>query len=232
MPTLAPKRFLAWSYSRLYDHEDCALKARFKHLDKLKEPGGPALERGARIDKLAENYSVGRISTLPEELKLFKQEFALLRKLKRLLNPQQNLALTKLWKQTDWFGADVWVRIKMDVWYDDLKKGVRRVIDYKTGKIRDENQDQLDLYAVGASAVASPAIELIKTELWYLDQGEVREREFTRPQADALRTPWEKRVAPMLADTKFKPNPGNACRWCFFGQTAKREKGGPGLCRF
>ena len=103
----------------------------------------------------------------------------------------------------------------MDCMYDDPKEDdLRLVIDYKTGKIRAEHEQQLDLYAIGAFATAPKNIERVRAELWYLDAGEINEKLFTRADAEKLKKSWTKRAARMLKDRTFKPNPGDACRWC------------------
>lgn len=231
MPTKPIKQFTAWSYSRLNDYEKCPLMAKLKHLDKHKEPGNKAMDRGAMIDKLAEDYSTGVISKLPEELKLFKKEFAELRKIKKLLNVQQNLALDVNWQPTDWFAPNAWLRIKMDVYYDLTKQAIRKIIDYKTGQIRGENQAQLELYAVGGLAYAPKSIETFETELWYLDQGHIEPMVYTRDEASQLKAIWLRKTKKMFADKSFKPTPGDHCRWCWFGQS-KKQAGGPGLCKY
>lgn len=205
--------------------------AKFKHVDKIKEPGNAAMDRGNAIDKLAEKYSTGQLNECPPELELFADDFTELRKIRKLLHAQKDLALDRNWKPTGWFDSNAWLRIKMDLFYDILKKSTRKIIDYKTGKIREEHKDQLELYAVGGLAYAAPSIQTFETELWYLDHQKIVEDTFTREQAEALKPKWEKRVRAMLSDHVFAPKPGNNCRWCFFGQAGK-EKGGPGLCKF
>jgi CRISPR/Cas system-associated exonuclease Cas4 (RecB family) len=231
MPIKAVQQFFAWSYSRWSDYEKCPLSAKLKHLDKIQEPVNDAMLRGGEVDRKATDYVTGKLKKLPEELFRYEEEFKDLLKKKRILQPQQDLALTKLWTPTSWFGKDAWLRIKMDVFYDDLKTNVRKIIDYKTGKIRIEHENQLELYAVGGLAYAAKSIKTFETELWYLDQGHTTPKVFTRAEAESLKPKWEKRVKKMLSDTTFKPNPGSNCTWCYFGQSGKK-KGGPGICRF
>ena len=152
---------------------------------------------------------------MPEELQYFKEEFKSLRKIKKHLQVEQQLGLDKNWQPTEWFGADTWCRIVMDCMYDDLKLDhLRIVIDHKTGKIRAEHEQQLDLYAIGAFATAPKNITEVRAELWYLDQGEINEKIFDRADVEKLKKEWAKRAALMFKDRTFKPNPGDACRFC------------------
>jgi hypothetical protein len=230
------KKFTSWSYSRFSDYAKCALYAYLKHIEKVPEPKGPALTRGSEIDELCTKYASGEIGDCPPELARFKSDFDALRKVRRRLYLQQEIAFTKDWEETDWKDWDhAWVRVKMDCYYEE--KDAIRVVDFKTGRIYPGNEDQLDLYAVAAILKASPKVKRVEAELWYLDQdGEnVICKSYTREEALALREKWSKTVRPMLNDGVFKPTPSEyACKYCFFSQAAKKDprKNGPGLCKF
>lgn len=231
MPIRRAPQFEAWSWSRLGDWEECPLKARLKHLDKIKEPGGPALERGSTIHKEAEGYVRGRLPDLPPSLDRFFEEFAALRARKDVETERQ-LAVNAKWEPCEWFGADAWLRVVIDCTYagaTDSESG-RNVIDYKTGKVRPSNDDQLDLYNL-VEISYYPLVKRVDSHLWYLDQGEVSSRSLLRAEAAALRKRWERRVKPMLADQKFDPKPADGCCWCFYGM-AGTAKGGPGTCKY
>jgi len=222
MPTPPPPKILAWSYSRLADYESCPAKARYKHVDKLKEPSNEAMERGGRIHALAENFVRRRETEVPDELKTFAEEFKHLTTLK-VAEAELEIALRADWSVTTWFSRDAWLRIKVDAFVMDGDKA--RVIDYKTGKRREEHAEQLELYAMGIFLTRS-AIDRVGVELWYLDTGEHTVASFDREQLTGLMAKWQGKASPMLSDTIFAPNPGPACRWCFF----KKENNGP--CEF
>lgn len=231
MPIRAAQRFTAWSYSRLSDYEDCPLKAKLKHLDKVQEPSSPALQRGSDVHELAARYATGKLDVLPPELARFPEEFTDLRRRKDV-EVERQLAVTCAWQPCAWFGHDAWLRIVVDATYAGatFDEPGRVVIDHKTGKVRATNNDQLDLYGL-VMLVYYPGVKRVDSALWYLDQGEIASRSLLRTEADTVRARWERRVAPMLADEAFAPKPGNACRWCWYGQGGK-AKGGPGLCDF
>jgi len=231
MPIKVAPYLSAWSYSRLSDYEECPLKAKCKHLDKIAEPGGEALERGKRIHTLAEQYTMRRLTELPPELANFPEEFGGLRARKDV-ECERQLAVNRNWQPCGWFGADAWLRIVVDVTYAGATPDEpgRVVVDHKTGKIRVENASQLDLYGLVMFAYY-PGIKRVDSALWYLDQGEIVSKSLVPDEAPALRAKWEQRVAPMLADRTFAPTPGNGCRWCFYGQSGKAKRG-PGLCQF
>lgn len=218
-----PKKITSWSYSRFSCYDKCPAKAKYKFIDKLPDPGGPAMERGNLIHKLAEDYTLGKIKKLPPELQRFKDQFTELKKSKPMV--EQTWAFTKHWVKTvynDWNNCAL--RIKADASCLDGEE-VLYVIDHKTGKMYDTNKAQLELTAA-AAPIMFPKIKKIITQLWYLDSGDVVEEEYAAADAPTLRKEWDKRVEPMLSDTRFAPKPSHECRWCPFS----KSKGGP--CKF
>lgn len=216
-------RFAAWSYSRLTTYEECPRRARYVHLEKRPEPKSPAMDRGTEIHKEAELYLKGTVRTLPASLKRFKEGFAYLRKVKA--SAEGELAFDASWRPVSWFAPTVRLRVKIDALAPGAGDGgALLVVDYKTGKVRPANVDQLDLYdAAGLLATGAPAVE---SRLWFLDHGVVEPREPRVTEASslpAMKKKWERRAAPMLADETHAPRPGNYCRWCHF----RKDNGGP-----
>lgn len=226
MPKKPIQQFTAWSFSRVEMWEGCPAKAKYKHLDKMLETPSKAMEKGKADHLLAEKFSLGKIKKLPKELELFDEEFFALVKLKKHLQTEAQLGLDKNWEPCDWFDPNCWVRIVADCMYLDPKSGSLVVIDYKTGKIKEEHKEQLSLYAIGAFAEHSPRVKQCRTELWYLSKGEIVEHTFSATDVPQLKAMWEKRAAKMLKDTSFKPTPGDSCRWCPYSNA----KEGP--CQF
>ena len=220
MPTPVIQQIKAWSFSRWSTYEACPLRAKLKFINKRLEPSGPALERGSAIHKLAEEYTMGRLKRMPKELVSFRDEFKVLKK--SLLRTEQQWAFDEDWDIVDWFDRDAWCRMVVDAVHEDAKTSTMRIIDYKTGKIRDEQMVQLDLYCMGG-LLRNSAIKTVEAEFWYLDQGEVRKVVYTRKDLPKLKKVWIKNTRAMLADKIFAPRPGNACRWCHF----RKDKGGP-----
>lgn len=232
------KKITAWSYSRLRDWETCPLKAKFKHVDKLKEPDSPAMQRGSDIHKLAEEYVKGMLPKLPKELANFKKEFMELRKSRGVLAEEQlafdaNFKLMDL--ETGWFDRNAWCRVKMDL--RCVTEKLMRLIDHKTGKKKDEHRDQLEFYAL-VGFIIEPKIDVVEAELWYLDvagEEKITKEKFLRKDFEKIKQRWLKRVKPMLVDTEFHPKPNPMCRFCHFNASTTTYKGEPkpkGGCRF
>ena len=198
--------------------------------------------RGAAIGKMAEDYVKGTLAKLPPELKLFKAEFAMLRKqYKKSINGmvvEDNWAFTKDWSETMWNDwTNCWVRIKLDCAHH-IEDDVMVVTDWKTGKFRREMQDQylmqLELYAL-AALILHPHLREVRPRLGYLDAGvwypeQDKPIVYTRDDIPKLKKVWEKRVKPMLNDKIFAPKPNQFCNWCHYRKSNKAAGGGQ--CKF
>lgn len=240
------KSVTSWSFSRYTDYARCPGAFKLKHIDRLKEPGNTAMERGTAIHTLAEKYVRGELKKLPVELRMFEDEFSKLRRLYKAkkfpMVVEDDWAFTRKWTETEWNNwADCWVRIKLDLAYyvDGLNM---KVVDYKTGKMNDyrsaEYMEQLELYALAALLMSSIEDVTVWPEIMYLDHGAkytgggAEPVRYTRADIPRLTKLWEKRVAPMFNDTRYAFTPNSGCKWCYFGQSGKVTKNGPGLCKY
>lgn len=232
----------AWSYSRYADYEQCPLRFKLKHIDRLPDPGGPAMQRGSDIHKEGESYlktagAKGEAPAVPKTYVHFKDEMQQLRGLNPMV--EQQWGFTTSWSPTGWFAKDTWLRIICDVavHYDD---NTLDIIDFKTGRKYTTNEDQVELFSMGGFA-RFPEVEHVTARLWYLDipdgpkdkddphedsTANTTIREYTRDQFEAAQKKWQRKIQPMFMDTKFPPRANEKCKWCAFS----RSKGGP--CKF
>lgn len=227
----------AWSYSRYADYQQCPARFKYKHIDKVPDPGSSAMQRGSDIHTMGEKYlKAGKATTPPEEYGHFKDEMKQLVKLAPMV--EQQWGFTRDWKPTSWFGKDTWLRIVCDVTvlYDD---NTADLIDFKTGRKYDTNEDQIELFSMGGFMMWNE-VDHVTARLWYLDvpdgpndgdphpesTANTTIREYTRDQFEKSRKAWGKRITPMFKDTRFAPRPNEKCKWCAYSRT----KGGP--CKF
>lgn len=239
-----PNQITSWSFSRYADYKQCPLKAKLKHVDKIKEPPNEAMARGTKIHDMCEDYIKGTLKVLPPECKKFAKMFRRLRRqYKKAISGmvvEDTWAFTKDWDETTWDDwVHCWVRIKLDcAEYDD--NGVMLVNDWKTGKFRPEKNaeyvEQLELYAL-AALLLHGHVEIVKPRLVYLDvgviypePGSIEELVYTRDDIPKLKKLWSKRVKPMLNDKVFAPRPNNLCYWCFFRKS--NAANGGGQCKY
>lgn len=216
------KQIRQWSLSTYKTYKTCPRKVKLNKLDGIKEPPSPQMQRGIDIHKLGEDFVKGTIKKLPTELDKFATEFKLLRKMKA--TAEEEWAFTKEWQPTGWFDANAWVRMKLDASYHPHPAALT-VIDYKTGKVYEDNKLHMSLYALGAFLM-HPEVEVVNVELWYLDQGETQHDTYTRDEVKDMIESWVWSSSALLNDTTFAPRPGYYCRWCFYS----KAKGGQ--CEF
>lgn len=216
-------RIVAWSNHRYTTYQQCPHKARLMFIDGHKTEPSPAMEAGLALHKEAERYLLNGCSKVPAILKPFAKELKELRRAKA--KPEVEWAFDKNWKIVDWFSKDAWLRVKSDVLC--VKGSTLRLIDHKTGKVREEeHKQQLELYALGGF-LALPEITEVLAELWYYDSNHVIASTFMREELESLRQTWLERTARMLNDTSFAPTPNFMCRYCDFRKASGRE-----LCEF
>ena len=208
----------AWSISRLNTYTQCPFKFKLTVLDKIREPSSPAMERGAAIHKEAEVYLKDGVVDIPESLALMAEEFTFIKK--HEAQSELEVTFAKDWSITGWFEKDAWCRIKIDAMV--LADGVLRVIDFKTGKYKpDDNdayEDQLELYSLAALTLY-PEYKLVSAELWFLDSGDIvgtKHGAYIQTMLPALQTKWATKVTPMFMDTIFAERPNKFCNWCHF----------------
>jgi hypothetical protein len=104
-------------------------------------------------------------------------------------------------------------------------------IDFKTGKIRKEDVQQLSMYAL-VLFLSTPA-KAVNGSLWFLEHGEEIPALFQRKQLKELKAYWTKRFAPMFADRTFKARPNQLCGWCNFSKSkGLLDKIGKPLCKY
>jgi len=231
MPKPSKSLVDSWSYSRYADYKQCPLKFKLKHIDKRKEPGSPAMQRGNDIHHVAENYVQidPKVKVaLPPELVGVQREADYLRGQDAIVEVAWGFTREWTWiGRAGWFGSDVWLRAKADahVVYDD---DTMLLVDWKSGKKYDTNEEQVELFAL-AGFMRYPNVVEVDTRLWYTDakpdDNEVQ-RVYTRSDAGRIQKDWERKTTPMFNDRKFAPTPNDRCRWCHF----RASNGGP--CRF
>lgn len=222
-------KITAWSYSRLKCWLQCPLKAKLLYIDKLSEPESPQMLAGHVAHKQAEDYLNGKLTELPKDLEKFRVDYEGLRQHGRdnasSVFPEYAAAFREDLSQCGWFAKDAWLRVRFDVLVLNAAERHAVIIDLKTGQQRQEDRDQLSLFAF-AAFLLFPEVDEVQTELWYSKNGGLVPMTYRRDGFIALRDQWLKKSAPMLADEEFLPTPNGLCGWCF----ARASNGGP--CKF
>ena len=211
-----------WSYSALKTFEECPYRIYIQRVKKIPEPPSPAADRGTAIHKLAEDFVKGTLATFPKELEKFEDDF---HQLKHLFNEAKvevegEWGFSIDWEPVGWMVPQTWARIKLDAIVHEDETSAR-VIDYKTGKkFGNEipHAQQCLLYAIG-TFFRYPNLQLVQTELWYIDKGERTVRTFTRSEAMQFAPGYHTRGVRMTTCEDFAPTPSkDSCKWCPYGK--------------
>lgn len=236
MPIKRLPQLDAWSYSRLSKFRVCPMACRLANIDRIKEPEGEALIRGQRIEAEALGYLADKKLALPESCARFPDEFAELRKIGRRVMRKLKLAFDRNWKLLpDYYAPGVWFRMEFDLVWEELLPGSKKhwrvhVVDLKTGKIYEDKLDQVELYNLVALLLPEELIthnpQIAFSEMWYLDQGDTRNRTLTALDVPKQLKRWEAEAAALLNETAWQPKPGNQCRRCFYRKENKANGGG------
>jgi putative RecB family exonuclease len=213
----------AITYSRLRDFEQCGLLFQLRHIEKRSEPSSPHFVKGSRVHDALEQFLKGRVRTLPPESEPLALQLVALKKDKSLIG-EQAWGYDEDWAPlpvTGYFSKADHVRAKVDAM--TTAKNQARIIDFKTGKIRPTDVDQVRFYALLAMLRYHEITSSLLT-LWYVEQGKIEDfKAVPRSDVPTILASFKKRIAKMMGTEKFKPTPGLHCRWCAFS----RHKGGP-----
>ena len=202
-----------WSYSRYSCYHQCPAQYEYRYVLKLdKFVSSPAMERGLKIHALAENFIIGKITGLPDALKLFKDEFKTMRRLAKKGSgfAEPDLSFNKDGTASNRKKSDYFVGFLDFVNFDEEEI---TIIDFKTGRQYPTHVDQAHAYAMACFQL-NPKVKNITTEFYYLDSGEVKSWEYESKNKDRMYNLWEKRIDKMYADKTFRKTPHKFCNWC------------------
>lgn len=218
------KTISAWSYSRLSVWMQCPFKAKLLMIDKLKEPTNAVMERGSEIHKKLERFMDGDISKSFKEMGPYKKYLGGLRKDKKkyeAFTTEMQVAFNKDLKQVDWFAWDAWLRAILDLYIlEDNKKAV--IIDYKTGRRRNEHVEQADMYAAIFYLLNKDTFDKngkLEVKFLYVDQPnieEMLEKTYNLKTCEKHLKRFLKMGEAMTKDEAFAKKPSNNCKWCYF----------------
>jgi hypothetical protein len=220
--------FIALSWSRLSDYNQCALKFKLKYLDKVpefKEDGSksPHLVRGSNVHKKLEDYVIQRttpdmevkITSLPEveSTKPFVDRFI---ENYPTVIPETQIAIDKNWKRVEWFSRDAYYRVILDL--IAIRPADVAIIDYKTGKFRDYDggpSGKGQLHLSGAISLHLwPQVPLVTTTYAYVDHKQTIAKQFTQDDRQELREHFDGEHDKVNSDKEFKPTVNEFCKWC------------------
>ena len=216
----------SWSISRRQVFEQCKYRAALAWGYKVPDTQPKnAADRGTEVHQHAEDFVMGRRSTLVHELRFFNDDIRALRSHAEAgrVTCEEEWGFDKNWEPTAWKTA--WLRLKLDASVN-MPGGLGVVIDYKTGK-RFGNEvkhaEQLQLYSL-TKLLREPATQKVVSELWYVDQDELARFEMLRKQMTRYLGIFDKKGREITECTHFPPNPNIfTCKWCPYHPSKQGE---------
>lgn len=219
---------MRWSLSALGTYEQCAAKYKFRYIDGIESKfSSPAAERGIELHGAIEAFLTGKSAELPHEINFYTQYLTNLKERYKIF-PEHVICLTREWTPTTADAEDRWYKGILDlkaVGRDETAPTEAAVIDWKTGKIYDEHDDQKSIYSLAVFA-EEPSVLRVRAIHVYLDLGKSREKTYDRSQMHELRAAWDSRVLKLEKEERWITNPSFKCRYCPYSTA----KGGP--CKF
>lgn len=207
---------MRWSYSKLSTYETCPAKYKYRHIDGMRDPPTPSMQRGTMLHRLCESVLNEPSAPIPEDLSLVVEHLQRLR--------THGAQAEKVWRlDAAWspVPASGWIKGIVDVHF--LKDDELHIYDFKSGHRNTKHKGQLELYAL-LGLVLYPQAQTAEVGAIYLDAGKVGYvRTITRAEADAARPLWTARAQKMLTDAELQPTPGSHCYRCNFAD----RNGGP-----
>lgn len=217
----------SWSHSKLVEFEKCKYRTWLLHDQKIAEPQRPlppgktehANDRGTRIHNGLEAYVNGTVATMPPEAFKFRHEVDKLRSLYKAgqVSLEGEWGMDEEWTPTAWKTA--WLRLKLDALVH-ISETEAVAIDYKSGrKFGNEikHGEQLNLYQL-VTFLRYPALEVVHTELWYLDVDDITTSTFTRDKGMKFLRSFDRRGMTLTTNEEWPANPNiHSCKYCEYG---------------
>lgn len=232
MSFITNPRIIALSYSRIKTHKECPRKAKYKFIDRMKEPGNLAMDRGSEVHKQLEEY-IDQKRDVPEILLRAPGVRAFIDVLREIeeVETEKQYAFDQYWRQTEWFSPSVYMRVVYDAVLWEPETASVLVVDHKTGKRYADHEDQRKHYAYAAFQLW-PDIEEVTPRFLYIDLDQVdygttavapppvfhRDKDFKW-----LQDFCEEEARQVREDSIFPTRPTARCNWCHF----RRSNQGP-----
>lgn len=200
------------SYSKYSTWQQCPKKFEYLYIHKLKEAPSEILERGTRLHKEVEEFIKLADMPCPDCAKPFEKY---LTEIKPKAVSEEFWQCDENFEPTAPFSPATRMVGKVDIY--TIKGNTLYIIDIKTGKVRDKQIDQLELYGL-MGFKKFDFVDTVVLKLLYLDSGVEVEHTFTKSQEPLLLKMWQARLRPFKEALEFPANPTALCGWCSFSK--------------
>jgi len=211
----------SWSPSALKSFNTCPLQYWGKYWDPkaVREPDSEAIIWGKDVHTAFEMAIKHDNPVLPVRFKVYQKWLTAVRSLSGNKTTEQKVAFNRFWEEVEFFAPDAWLRLIVDLSITGWEANgplSGTVLDYKTGKSRYDNNDQLKLSLL--QSLKHPNINDFRAGYIYLKEDKSTYMSATREEVETYKKEFEYRVEAMteaVATASFKPKPSGLCaRWC------------------
>lgn len=208
---------LVHSHTSIKLYEQCPLQYyRVRIVRDVKAEQTEKSLHGDRVHKSLEQRLIGGPSTpLPPETASLEPVIKAIERVKdRKKSAEQMLTLNDHLKPTTWNAPDAWIRAKIDVLA--LGDTDASIIDWKTGKRKYINYDQLELNSLVVFSTY-PAIESIKAAYVWIGINKTDSKEYHRVNMNSM---WGeyiariRRIYKSIENNNWPARPGPLCKFC------------------
>lgn len=204
-----------WSYSSLSLFKQCPHRYyRLKVVKDITEPLGEHLVYGNEVHKAAENY-IGKGTPIPEQFSFMQDHLDKLKDIPGEKLCEERLGLTYDLKPCTFFAKDVWWRGVADLLI--IQEDRAYVIDYKTGKAKFAETDQLELLAL-AVFKHYPQVKKVKAGLLFVVANDFIKANFEQDDEGTYWSKWledTKRLEGAIENNVWNKKPNFSCKgWC------------------
>lgn len=232
-PVFDPNKPFAWSYSKIKNFKTCP--RRHYEVDILKNyvEYSKEIEYGVKVhdaladaignkgNKIPENPNPP-VKPIPDEfseLNPYPGQYTRMRAAGALVASEMDLAITRSFTPTSWFGKDAWFRAKVDVIAISNRGAgpVAVAVDWKTGKVV-EDSPQLQMTALAVFA-HFPNVQLVNARFEWMKSDDRTDEKVRREDQPRVWNAIHPQVMALEAaytnpnpDVGFPAKPGFLCR--------------------
>jgi len=204
----------AWSYTAVSMFELCRKKYYHIKVKKdVKDEDSSFSGEGKLIHDSLKKRVIDK-TPLPIELRYLEKMAAKFANADGEKRGELQLALTEGYAPTTWFGKNVWVRAIIDLL---IVKGTHAIIiDWKTGKVRDE-WDQIKLSAAVLSQFMPEIEDFTLTYVWTAHAHVSPPITMKKEHMVNVWADFQPRIGEIIEATKtttFPAEPNPLCKWC------------------
>ena len=206
----------AWSHSALKDFEGCARRYHeVRVLKNYEQKPTEQIRYGKELHKAAEDYVKDNTPIPPQFLYVQPTIDALLAK-PGTKYAEHEMGLTVDLRPCGFKDENCWVRGIADLLIVDEESLTAWVVDYKTGKDKYPDKEQLTLMSLMVFA-HFPHIRKVNSALLFIVKNDMVKMQMTRDQAEAFWWKYRERTARLEACFEtgvWNPNQTPLCNWC------------------